>query len=106
MSRTKSQPIYVIKNKMNTTDSFNFDWELTKDLVVPHMKKRLLKGGLSKPLEQSILLFAGIATAAEKPPPPDDNMLRRCRICLKETHGDGQKETKRSIGKVKSQCCN
>ena len=77
---------------------------MTKVLVVPDMEKRLLKRGFSKPLQQSISLFAGVATVAEIPPSPDDNIPRRCQMCLNENHGDGHKEAKKSIGKVKSRC--
>ena len=101
MARINSQAIYVINNKINTTDSFNFGWELTKALVVPHMKERLLKGGLSKQLQRLISLFTGVAATAERPPPPDDNISRRCRMCLNETHGDGHKETQIQLEKKK-----
>ena len=69
------------------------------------MKERLFKGGLSKPLQQSVSLFAYVTTVAERPPPPDGNIRRRCWMCLNESHGDGQKEEKKLIVKVKSGCC-
>ena len=105
MTHVSRQTIYIINNNINTTDSFNFGWDLTKALVAPHTKKSLLKGILSKPLQQLILSFAGVVAAAEKPPPPDDNIQRRCKICLDKTHGDSHKEAKKSIRKEKSCCC-
>ena len=105
IARINSQATYVINNKINTTDSFIFDWELTEALVLPHMKKRLLKGVLSKPLQQSVSLFVGAVVAAKRHPQADDNIPCRCPMCLNETHGDGHKEAKNSIGKVKSCYC-
>ena len=102
MARINSQVIYVIKNKINTTISFSFGWELTKASVAPDMKRHPLKGGLSKPIQQLVSLFTGAATTAERSPPPDDNIPCRCRMYLNEAHGDGHKEAKKQLKSKKS----
>ena len=58
------------------------------------MQKRLLEGCLSKPIQQSILKFSGLATMTERSSPPGVNRSRRFQIYLCKTNGDGHKEKK------------
>ena len=77
MARVNSQAIYVINNTKEDLDSFKFGWKLMKALVKPNMHTRLVRGGLSRHLQNSIIHILGVENGkVEQPPPNDDTPIR------------------------------
>ena len=102
MARINSQAIYVINNATEYAEIFEFGWKLMKALGNPNMHTRLVRGGLSKHLKNSITHILGVQNGKAEQPPANDDTPRRCRMCVIASHGKGHESAKDSMGKVKS----
>ena len=94
--------VYVINNAKEDINSFQFGWELMKALVKANMYTRLVRGGLSKHLQNSITYILGVENDKVEQPPPNDNTIKRCKMCVISSHGKEHKSAKDSTSKVKS----
>ena len=108
MARTNSQTVYKINNEKTEVDIFKLGWELAKSLVKNFMPERLQKGGLTAYLKNTILRLIAegnenqaIENTANQAPSPD-NIPKHCKICIIESHGTGNKDSKNKIRKVKA----
>ena len=86
-----------------------FGWELVKSLVVPYVNQRSVNG-LSRSIQNKMSLVIGkwvdrgeVKDLPNKIPLKSPKQ-KRCRLCLNELPGQGNKETKSNINKHSSQC--
>ena len=77
MAHLNSQAIYVINNAREDVGSFEFGWELMKALIKPNMCTCLVRGSLSKHLQNLITHILGVENDKVEQPPAKENSPRR-----------------------------
>lgn len=87
------------------TDSFEFGWSLAEALTLPYITQRPRRG-LATPITKKIRTMLG-----EPEQRPEVEVLHpavgerhRCRMCLNESHGEGHKQRKKNMAKMRTQC--
>ena len=113
-TRVNSQTIHSLKNDVHprSSDSAAFAYNLGLSLISPHLEIRkstndlqshvLDKITLFLPSERRKILVSKKGEEIYSHSKKGDN--RRCRSCLNEARGEGEKRKKSSLGKILTQC--
>ena len=89
-------------------DSFNFIYAIGKALVTPHIERRP-RDGLTSAIRRKISLFTGKDDKMDTRnlPAAHEQFIptkTRCSLCMEEIQGEGMKEKKQKLTKVKTAC--
>ena len=112
--RVNSQTVHSLNKGVEPRklDSWEYGWELSLGLVMPHMKRRKAKGGLNKALLSTIgSLIVSLGDGADEPQQGGGQVLhplqgsrRRCGPCVADLKTKRHKAEKDTLSKQKTQC--
>ena len=108
--RVNACTVYGLNQKIDPkkVDSFNFIYAIGKALVTPHIERRP-RDGLTSVIRRKISLFTGKDDKMDTRnlPAAHEQFIptkTRCSLCMEEIQGEGMKEKKQKLTKVKTAC--
>lgn len=113
VSRVNAQTIFCLNNGMNPRkyDSAEFSKQLAMSLILPHMATRRTKQGIQSSLLKKMDIYLhsdsvppAVVAGNNLFPHPSSSVERRCKTCIEEIKGRGEKANKHKMHRVKTQC--
>lgn len=105
--RINSSTLAAMNEGMNPRlkDSFEFGWGLAEDLTRPFIQQRPVRGLTSPVMKKR-------RTILQEPEPRPEVVVahaaegerQRCRVCIEQSKGDGYKQKKKNLAKMRTKC--
>ena len=108
VTRINTTTVYAMKQGQHPKESFEFGWDLAESLVLPHVQERKMTGLThATKMKMSLLLRQETDSVSHEHLStsfaPTQEHRRRCHQCVLEIHGEGYKQRKDTLPRVKLQ---